>query len=87
MQWYSIEPRTRKFVTRYEFLLFARKFIKKGLDTELDAVKTAFKKVVHKSGEFSGNEIADAVTKLNDDNIDKQKLVEEIIILKYEIFV
>ena len=38
------------------------------------------KKVVHKAGEFIGNKIADAVTKSNDDNIDKQESDEEIII-------
>ena len=50
------------------------------MDTGLDAVKTASKKLVHKAGEFIGNKIADAVTKSNDDNIGKQELVEEIII-------
>ena len=38
------------------------------------------KKVVQKPGEFIGNKIADTVTKSNDDNIEKQKPVEEIII-------
>ena len=41
---------------------------------------TASKKVVHKAGEFIGYRIADAVTKSNDDNIEKQEPVEEIII-------
>ena len=40
----SIEPRTRKHVKRYGFLLFARKYKKKLLDTGLDAVKTASRK-------------------------------------------
>ena len=44
----------------------------KGLD--------ASKKVVHKAGEFIGNKIANAVTKTNDDNNDKQEPVDEIII-------
>ena len=44
----------------------------KGLDTS--------KKVVNKAGQFIGNTIADAVTKSNDDNIEKQEPVEEIII-------
>ena len=48
--------------------------------TGLGAVKTASKKVVHKADEFMGNETADAVTKSNDDNIDKQEPVEEITI-------
>ena len=44
----------------------------KGLD--------ASEKAVHKASEFIGNKIADTITKLKDDNIEKQKLVEEIII-------
>ena len=46
------------------------------------------KKVVHKAGEFTRNKIADAVTKPNNDNIDKQESVEKIIIppqKRYEI--
>ena len=43
-------------------------------------MKTAFKKVVHKAGEFLRNKIAEAVTKSNDDKIKKQEPVEEIII-------
>ena len=50
------------------------------MDTGLDSLKTASKKVVHKAGGFIGDEIADIVTKSNDDNIDKQDPVEEIII-------
>ena len=50
------------------------------MDTGLDSLKTASKKVVHKAGEFIGDKIADIVTKSNDDNIDKQDPVEEIII-------
>ena len=38
------------------------------------------KKVVHKAVEFTGNKIADAETKWNDDCIEKQEPVEEIII-------
>ena len=45
-----------------------------------NSLKTASKKVVHKAGEFLGNKIADAVTKSNDDNIEKQEPVEEILI-------
>ena len=48
--------------------------------TRLYSLITTFKKVVHKAGIFLGNKIADAVTKLNDDKIVKQKPVEEIII-------
>ena len=50
------------------------------MDTGLDSLITAFKKVVHKAADFLGNKIADAVTKSNDDKIVKQEHVEEIII-------
>ena len=46
------------------------------MDTGLNAAK----KLVHKAGQFIENKIADAVTKSNDDNIEKQEPVEEIII-------
>ena len=42
------------------------------------------KKIVHKVSEFIGNKIVDAVTKSNDDNIDKQEPVEEIFYQKKE---
>ena len=74
---YSIEPKTRKYVKGYGFLSFAIKYQKQIFDKGLDASK---KKVVHKAGEFIGNKIVDAVTKSNDDNIDKQESDEEIII-------
>ena len=80
MRQYSVEPRTRKFVKGYGLLSFTRKYKKHLLDTGLDAVKTASKNVVHKAGGFIGNEIADAVTKSNDDNFDKQEPIEKIII-------
>ena len=41
------------------------------MDTGVDAVKTASKKVVHKAGEFVGNKTADLVTKSKDDKIVK----------------
>ena len=80
---YSIEPRTRKYVTGYGFLSFTRKRRKQFLHKRLDASK--------KSSPWSrwiGNEIAGAVlskalatqTKSKDDNIGKQKPVEEIIV-------
>ena len=56
---------------------FARKYKKQSLDKGLDASI----KAVHKASEHLGNKIADTVTKLNDDNIEKQEHVEEIIIL------
>ena len=46
MQRYSIEPRTRKYVTGYGFLSFARKHKKQLLNTGLNTVKTASKKQV-----------------------------------------
>ena len=45
MQRYSIELRTRKYVEGYLFLLFVRKYKKKLLDTRLDSLKTASKKI------------------------------------------
>ena len=53
--------------------------MKKFLKIGADAVKTAFKKVVHKAGEFLGNKISDSVTKSNGDKIVKQEPVQEII--------
>ena len=76
MMRYSIEPRTRKYVQKYGFLSFLRKNRKELIDTGVDASK----KVFHKAGEFSGNEIADTVTNSNDDKSEKQEPVEEIII-------
>ena len=40
---YSIEPITRKYVKRYGFLTFARKYKKQLLDTGLRYLKTASK--------------------------------------------
>ena len=65
MMRYSIEPRTRKYAKGYRCLSFARnlpgKYKKHLLDTRLDSLKTASKKVILKIGEFLGNNIADAV--------------------------
>ena len=70
---YSVEPRTRKYVKGYIFLSFAKnlskKYKKQLLDTRLDTLKTASKKVVHKTGEFLGNEIAHVVTNSYDNKI------------------
>ena len=49
------------------------------MDTGVDSLKTASKKVVYKC-EFIGKKIVDAVTQSNNDNIEKQEPVEEIII-------
>ena len=43
IRWYSIEPRTTKYV-KHGFLSFARKYKKQLLDTPLDYLKTAPKK-------------------------------------------
>ena len=80
MQKYSIEPKTRKYVKGYWFLSSARKYKKQLLDTGIDTVKAASKKVVHKAGEFIGNKIADTVTKSSNDKVVKQEPIEEIII-------
>ena len=80
MQKYSIEPKTRKYVKGYWFLSSARKYKKQLLDTGIDTVKAASKKVVHKAGQFIGNKIADAVTKSSNDKVVKQEPIEEIII-------
>ena len=50
------------------------------MDTGIDAVKIASKKVVLKAGEFLGNKVADPVTTSSDNKIKKQEPVEEIII-------
>ena len=57
----SIEPRTRKYVKGYGFLSLARKYKRQLLDTGLNSLKTASTKVFHKTGEFLGNKIVDAV--------------------------
>ena len=71
MRRYSIEPRTIKYVKGYEFLRFARKHTKKVLDTGLDGIKTAPKKVLYKASEFLRNKLAEAVTKFNGNQIKK----------------
>ena len=53
MRRYSIEPITWKYVKRYRFLSFSRKYKKQLLDTGLEASK----KAVHKAGEFIGNKM------------------------------
>ena len=80
MTQYSIEPRTRKYTKGYGLLSFARSLSNKHknqlLDTGPDSLKTASKKVVHKTGEFLGDKIADAVAKLYDNKIVKTKPTE-----------
>ena len=55
-----------------------RKYSKQLLDTEPDSLKSAFKNVVRKAGEFLGNKIPDTAAKPNDNKIEKQEFVEEI---------
>ena len=60
---YSTEPKYRKFVEGYNFLSFARKFgdkydkilINTATKVEIDAAKTASKKVVQKIAEATGD--------------------------------
>ena len=90
---YSTEPKYKKYVKRYSFLSFARKFGdkngKKLMDTVtktgIDVVKTASKRVVKKTaeatGDLIGNKIADKITSVGKSKEDdKTKKVEEIYI-------
>ena len=67
MMQYSVEPRTRNCVKGHGLLSFVRKYKKQLLDTGVDALKTASKKVVYKAakttGEFIGNKIAEKIVK------------------------
>ena len=60
-----------------------RKYKKQFLDTRLDALKTASKKIVNRTCDFIGNKVADASTKSKNDEIVKPDEnpwnVEEII--------
>ena len=47
------------------------------MDTRLDTVRTASKKVILKAGEFIGNKIADTVIKSNDDILGNKKLLKK----------
>ena len=87
---YLIEPRTRKHVKGRRFVSFGGKNRKQLLNTGVDAIKTASKKVVHKTDQFLGNEIVDSAAKPSDERIVRLKHiidqnsrnVEEIIILQ-----
>ena len=50
------------------------------IEYSTSATKTASKIVGYKGGEVIGNKIVDAVTRSNDDKIEKQEPAEEIII-------
>ena len=54
--------------------------VKKLFGAGLDALKTASKKLVHKTGIFTVNKIMNAVAKSNDDKIVKQDPVKEMMI-------
>ena len=83
----------KKYVRRYRLLSFARnlsnKYGEQLLDTatkrELDALKTASKKVAHKAaaatGEFIGNKIRVKIVKVKPMSDVNSRNVEEIIIL------
>ena len=80
---YSIEPKYRKYIKRYGFLLFARifgdKYGKKNTATKtgIDAAKTASKRVVQKTakttGVLIGNKIADKIILLSKTKRDKRQ--------------
>ena len=90
---YSTEPKFRKYVKWYGFLLFARKFSneygKKLMDTAtrtgIHAAKTTSKRVVQKTAELTGdligNQIADKITSVGKwKEKDKTKKAEEVYI-------
>ena len=52
------------------------------MDTVLDAIKTASKKLVHKAGEFIGNKAADAITVSNESTKSNEQLSQVMVILK-----
>ena len=54
-----------------DFYYLQENIKKQILDTGLDSLKTASKKVVHRAGEYLGNKVADAVINSNDDKIAK----------------
>ena len=63
---YSTEPRFRKYVKGYGFLLFAKKLMDPATKTGIDAAKTASKRVVQKTAEAKGDllgiKIAEKIT-------------------------
>ena len=78
---YSIEPRVRIYVKEYGLMSFAKyidkhlsnKYGHKLIDTAkkstTDAIKTAFKRAIHKTaeamGDLVGNKIADKITSIS----------------------
>ena len=63
-----------------DFLSFVRKYEKQLLNTGLEFLKTASRKLVHKTCAFIGNKTADVVTNSYDGKIMKVEPVEEVII-------
>ena len=65
------------------FLSFVRnlskKYGKKSLNSGVDALKTASKKVTHKAGEFIGNKIGDKILKPVEEIIIQPEKREEIL--------
>ena len=71
---YSTEPTFRKYVKKYGFLTFIRKFgdkygkrlVNTATKTEIDAAKTDSKRVIQKTakatGDLIGNKTADKIT-------------------------
>ena len=80
---YSIEPR-KKYRKEYRFLSSARilsnKYKKQLLNTWVDSLKIASKKVVHKAGEFLRNKIANKIVKPKHVIDENEINFEEIII-------
>ena len=87
---YSTEPKYRKYVKGYGFLLFARRFVVNMVKhywicnkNRNSAVKTASKRVVQKTAEAAGdlieNKIADKLSSVGKSK-EKTKKVEEIYI-------
>ena len=76
MQWYLIEPRTRKYAKIDGFLSFARKYKKKLIEYRTGCCRNYSKK----TGEFLGNKTADSATNSNDKKIEKKERIEEITI-------
>ena len=86
---YSLEPKYRKYVQRYGFLSFARKFGdkygKKLMDTAtktgIDAAKTASKRVVQETAKATrdliGYKIADKITSVGKSKNKQKKKKDE----------
>ena len=80
---YSIEPRTRKYVKGYGFLLFARnlsnRYKNQLLNTGSGVLKATSKKVVHKAAEATGEFIGNKIVKQKPLIDENSRNIEEII--------